>query len=212
MTTTELLSLFRAEVFDVAAPYLWADDLVYSYIDDAQKQFCRDTYGLMDSRSFKLAIKPDVEWYKLDPRILKLRSQVDTSTGREVPVVAIEKMDAQGMRFDGSKAPIKALVSGLEADTLRAWPTPNVAATIELRTFRLPDDVAAGDDLEIAPQHHRHLLHWVKQLAYNVQDAETFDPKAVERFMALHNAYCVKAKHEQSRAMHPVGNVMYGGI
>ena len=212
MTTTELLSLFRAEVFDTAAPYLWSDELAYGYIDDAQKQFCRDTYGIADARSFKLAITPDVEWYKTDVRITKLRGAYFQATGQEVPVVAMEKMVQQNMRFDGGKAPLKALISGLEDNVLRAWPIPNIACTVELRVFRLPDDVAAGDDLEIDPRHHRHLLYWVKHLAYNVQDSETYDAKASEKFKALHTEYCFKAKLEASRAMHPAGTVIYGGI
>lgn len=212
MTTTELLALFRAEVFDAVAPYLWSDDLVYGYIDDAQKQFCRDTYGIADARSFKLKILPDVEWYKTDARILKVRSLVDAATGREVPTVALEKMTDQGMRFDGGKGPLKALISGMEDNVLRAWPVPNVASTVELRVFRLPDDVAAGDDLEVSPLHHPHLLNWVKHRAYNVQDSETYDKNASDKFKALHAEYCFKAKLEASRAMHPVGSVTYGGI
>ena len=56
MNTTELLAVFRQEVFDLETPYLWSDALVYTYIDEAQKQFCRDTYGIEDSSSFTLAI------------------------------------------------------------------------------------------------------------------------------------------------------------
>ena len=212
MNTTELLGVFRQEVFDLELPYLWSDALVYSYIDDAQKQFCRDTNGILDSRSFKLKVVPGTEWYKTDPKILKLRDAVDPATGNLVPIIAVEKMRDNHMRFDGTVAPLKALVAGLEENTLRAWPVPSVAATIELRTYRLPETVAAGDDLEIAEQHHRHLLHWVKHLAYDVQDTETYDKGASEKYEMHHRAYCAKALVEQNRARRPVSTVTYGGI
>lgn len=212
MNTTELLGVFRSEVFDLEQPYLWSDALIYSYIDDAQKQFCRDSYGIADSRKFTLSIVPDTQWYTISPLILKLRGAVDSSTGADVPVIPVEKMGAYNMRFDGSSGPIRALVSGLEANRLRAWPVPNVAATLELRVFRLSADVVAGDDLEIAPQHHRHLLHWVKHLAYDVQDSETYDKNASDRYRAKHTAYCAKALNEQSRAAHQAGAVIYGGL
>jgi hypothetical protein len=212
MNTTELLAVFRAEVFDLTEPYLWADESVYGYIDDAQKQFCRDTYGIADARSFTLTIAPEVSWYTLDPRILKLRDVLNTSTGYDIPVVPIEKMASEGMRFDGARGPIRALVSGLEENVLRAWPVPNEALSAELRTFRLPADVEAGDDLEISPRHHVHLLNWVKHRAYSVQDAETHDKDASEKFRGTHAAYCAAAKVEQSRAMHTAGAVAYGGI
>lgn len=212
MTTTELLALFRSEVFDLELPYLWSDNLIYGYIDDAQKQFCRDTNGIADSRSFKLNVTVANEWYSIDPRILKIRDAVMSSTGREVPIISIEKMLENEMRFDGGTGLVKALISGLDDGTLRTWPIPSEATTIELRTFRLPEDVAAGDDLEIPPQYHPRLLHWVKHRAYGVQDTETFDKGASDRYLAMHKAACLDAIHEQNRVRRPVSTVSYGGI
>lgn len=213
MNTTELLTIFRAEVQDTVQPYLWSDELVYGYIDDAQKQFCRDTYGIADARSFRLSIKADgTEWYKLDPRIIKLRSAYDSSDGKEIELLASEKMSVSGRRFDGAEGRTKALVLGLEDNTVRTWPKPNVAMTIELRTFRMPSEVGAGDDLEIDPQHHRYLLHWVKHLAYDVQDSQTYDKQSSDKYRAKWDNYCAKSKLDQSRARRPVSTVTYGGI
>ena len=213
MTTTELLSLFRSEVFDLETPYLWSDALIYSYIDEAQKQFCRDTYGIADARSFKLTIKTDgTVWYTLDPRILKIRDAVDQATGLPIPIVPVEKMLEHSLKFDGTHGQLRALVSGMEENVLRTVPVPNVAAVIELRTFRLPDDVAAGDDLEVASQHHTRLLYWVKHRAYDVQDTETYDKAASDKYKARHDTYCAGVKVEQSRARHSAGTVVYGGI
>jgi hypothetical protein len=213
MTTTELLAIFRQEVVDIATPYLWSDVLVYAYIDDAQKQFCRDTYGIEDARSFKLTILGDSStvWYAIDPAILKLRDAVD-STGKPVEFVAMEKMGERGMKFDGTVGPLKALVTGLQKGYVRCYPIPNVASSVELRTFRLSADVGAGDDFEIDPQHVLNLLYWVKYRAYNVHDADARDPKKAGENKALWDAYCAKAKVEQSRVRRPVSTVSYGGI
>jgi len=212
MNTTDLLDVFRQEVFDLAAPYLWADALIYAYIDDAHKQFCRDTDGIEDARSFKLVITPTNEWYKLDPQILKMRSAIDPATGDDIPLVAIEKMRNNNMKFGAVAGPIRALITGMEKGYVRAWPIPNVASTVELRTFRLPADVAAGDDFEIDGQHVLPLLLWVKYKAYDVQDTETFDKGASDRFKGKWDAYCAKAKAEQARLRRPVSTVTYGGI
>lgn len=211
MDTTELLTLLRSEVSDQELPYLWSDALLYSYIDDAQKQFCRDTYGIADARSFTIDIVPGTEWYPLDRKILKIRSAVDSVTGRETRLVPMERAESEAMRFDGRQGPLRALVSGMEANTLRTWPVPNQASTIALRTFRLPATVGAGDELEIDELHHPHLLNWVKHRAYGVQDTEVFDKQASERFRAAHKAYCADALIAQSRAAHSAGNVVYGG-
>lgn len=212
MTTTELLALFRTEVFDLEVPYLWSDDLIYGYIDLAQKQFCRDTNGIMDSRKFKITIVPGTEWYTFSTDILKLRDAIDQATGKDMPIISVEKMAENDMKFDGNTGFTKALISGLEESTLRAWPVPNVASVIELRTFRLPATVVSGDDFEIPEQHQRYLLNWVKHLAYDVQDTETYDKAASDKYKARHDAYCVKAKGEQNRVRRPVSTVTYGGI
>ena len=235
MTTTELLAIFRAEVFDEALPYLWSDALVYGYIDDAQKQFCRDTYGIADSRSFRLNLSAGTEWYTLDPKILKLRDAINPATGGEIPIIAVEKMAENNLRFSAPytsaqlaaviaasaanvladpswTAPVSALISGMDDGMLRTLTVPTGPSTIELRTFRLPETVVAGDEFEIAEQHHRHLLNWVKHLAYDVQDTETYNKGASQDYARKHFEYCAKAKAEQSRARRPVSTVTYGGI
>lgn len=213
MNTTELLAVCRQEVYDTVAPYLWEDALLYTYIDDAQKQFCRLTYGLEDARSFKVTIKADgTVWYPVSPAILKIRDATNAATGAPVPLIAVEKMAASGIRFDGTTGALRALITGMERNMLRAHPVPSEAATVDLGVFRLPVDVAAGDDFEIDAQHILNLLFWVKYRAYSVQDAEAGDPKKAASCKADFEAYCAKAKVEQSRVRRPVSTVTYGGI
>jgi hypothetical protein len=213
MTPAQLLTLFRTEVFDAVAPYLWADAWFYGALDAAQKQFCRDTYGIEDASSFTLDISVSTEWYDIDPKILKLRSAINPATGSDVPFIALEKMVNDGLRFDGTRGPIKALITGMNRGQLRACPIPSVSSVVELRTFRLPETIeAAADDIEIDDQHHRYLLYWVKHLAYDIQDTETYDKAASDKYKGKHDAYCAKALLEQNRLRRPVSTVTYGGI
>lgn len=213
MTPTDLLGFFRQEVFDLQAPYLWSDVLILSYIDEAQKQFCRDTWGIPDARSFKITVKDDgTEWYTIDPRILKIRNATRSDNGRKVELIASEKADAYGVRFDGKRGPLRGFVTGLENNTLRTYPISNENIVVNLSVFRLPEDVGASDDLEIELQHQRGLLHWVKHLAYDVQDTETYDKQASDKYKAKHRELCDKVIREQSRAGHEAGTVVYGGL
>jgi hypothetical protein len=213
MNTTELHDLFRQEVFDLADPPLWPSSFIYAAIDEAQKQFCRDAYGIEDARSFTVTIKADgTEWYAIDPRIIQIRSAIRKDNGREVPIVAVEKMINEGLRFDGAQGPLRALISGMEKGYLRTVPIPNTALVVELRTFRLPNDVVAGDDFEIADQHVRNLLYWVKYRAYSVQDSEAGNKQLAKDNYDLFGAYCLKARVEANRLRRPVSTVTYGGI
>ena len=213
MNTTELKDVIRQEVYDTEAPYLWSDALIYTYIDDAQKQFCRETDGIEDSRSFKLAIKADgTVWYAIHPSILKLRGAINPANGHPVSMVAVEKMADNGLSFDGTVGPLRALITGMEKGYVRALPIPNVASVVELHTYRLPTEVSAGDDFEIDTQHVLNLNMWVKHRMYSVQDAETRDDKKAATNKAEFLAYCAKAKSEQGRLRRPVSVVTYGGI
>jgi hypothetical protein len=83
--TTELLELFRDEMADAVVPYLWSDTLVYGYIADAQRMFCRLTNGIADARTpsvTELAVVPGAEWLILSRAILKVRAATRRDTGR----------------------------------------------------------------------------------------------------------------------------------
>lgn len=212
MDTTELLTLFRAEMRDQEQPYLFADEMVYAYINAAQVEFCRLTEGVEDGRSFKLDIIPGTEWYPLNKRVLKLRKAYFTATGRPVDIVNQERAEQGGIRFDGRPGPLKALVAGIEKGTLRAWPLPNEAAEVALDVFRLPEPVGEGDSLEVDEQHHMALLLWVKRLAYDTHDAEIFDRRKADDYELKFRDYCARARIEQSRARRQVGSTQYGGL
>lgn len=219
MTPNDLLVTFRSEMNDEAEPQLWSDEEFYLYLDDAQKMFCRRTDGIGDASTpavVQLNVVPNQDWYDTHPSILKIREASRTDTGREVKVLNREDMPEYGMRFDGRSGPLKALIIGMEAHRTRVWPMPSETVTVELLVFRLPlvtiNDATGDDELEIDPQHHLHLLHWVKHRAYSKQDAEAFDKTKAAEFEQKFYAYCTQAQIEQRRARHKPRAVAYGGL
>lgn len=211
MNATELHDLVRMEIRDQELPYLVDSPTVYTYIDAAQVEFCRRTEGIEDARTFGLSVVADTEWYDIDPKVLKLRRAYDTSTGRPVDVVNLERCEQKGIRFDGRKGPLKALIAGAEKNMVRAWPVPAEATQIQLEVFRLPKTVTEDRvRLEIDPQHHYYLLDWVKYLVFSTYDSDLTDRRAAETHHAKFMAYCARAKAEQGRARHSAGAVQYG--
>jgi hypothetical protein len=214
MNTTELHDLFRVEMHDVETPYLFGSTAIYTYIDDAQKQFCRLTEGIEDARSFTITIVPNVEWYDISPKILKLRTARVASSGAVIAVVNQERAAQAGVRFDGRIGPVRHLVAGAEKNALRANPVPRTDSPeglVNLEVFRLPETVGEDEELEIDEQHHLHLLLWVKHLAYGNQDIDVFDRRKSDDFEGKFRAYCARAKAEQVRARRQTGAVQYGG-
>ena len=133
MNSTDLVDQFRSEMSDAAAPFLWSDTLVYGYINDAQRMFCRLTNGIADSRTpavTQFALIPGTDWYDLHKGVLKIRTATRSDSGRDVETLNAEHLDQYKVRFDRSPGRLKYLVQGLEEHAVRAWPLPDDAARI----------------------------------------------------------------------------------
>jgi hypothetical protein len=107
-----------------------------------------------------------------------------------------------------------AIVFGIEPGRIRLSPYPHAAGQINLIVDRLPLKSITGEEqkLEVAEQHHQHLVTWMMHRAYNKQDAETLNRKASQDAKTAFNQYCFDAKAEKDRAMHKTRTVRYGGI
>jgi hypothetical protein len=217
VNSSELLAAFRSELSDSSAPYMWSDTEVYSYIDDAEKMFCRETEGVSDATTValtRLTIIPGSEWLSLSPLVLRIHTARRLDTGREVEIIDAKDMTARNWYFDGRTGPVRALVVGEEAKKARVWPISSETVTVALNVFRLPVNriVGAAQSLEIDEHHHRHLLMWCKHLAYGKEDADTFDKSKSSDYEQRFYAYCRGAKAEQQRARYRPRTVQYGGL
>ncbi len=217
MDSTSLRDRFRLSVDDVETPYLWSDEEVFGYMDDAQNMFCRFTNGIGDATSARitqLAVPVDTEWVDLSNLILKIRGANRGSDGSTMTIVNYEDMEAHGLRFDGRTGAIQYLVIGMEDNKARIYPKASVADTVSLLVYRLPLKPIIDEDqkLEIDVKHHLHLIWWMQHLAYSKQDAETLDRTKASDARATFEEYCAMAKNEQGLAKHKTRVVAYGGI
>lgn len=215
MTSGELLSLFRTEMFDSERPYLWSDEEVYGYIDDAQKMFCRKTDGIADATTagvVALNITPGTTWVPLHPGIKLIRRASRVDTGRPVEILNEQDMADRGWYWDGAAGALRALIIGEEADKARVFPDSSETVTVRLLVYRMPIDAIADDQpFEISERHHRHLLLWVQALAYMKQDAETLNKTKSNEFENKFYAYCADSLVEARREKHKTRIVRYGG-
>ena len=129
MNSTELLDLFRDEMSDAVAPYLWSDALVYGYMQEAQTEFCRRTDGIADARTLavtRLNLVPGTDWYDTDPTILELRKVTRLDDGRPIDMLTAEQADSRGVQFAASiTGRTRYLVTGLAGQAVRVAPMPS---------------------------------------------------------------------------------------
>lgn len=228
MDSTALLQRFRAEVRDEATPYLWSDAEIFGYIDDAQKMFCRMHGGIADSSSAltTLVVAAGAEFVTVSPLILKIRAVRNAATGRDIQLLNYEDLQLGGaggqydygqyvsnFRLDSTPGEVTGAVEGMEPNKLRLVAIPLEETTLKLVLYRMPRLTidSTGLPLEIDEHHQRYLLHWMKYLAHQKQDAETYDRGRAEQFRNEFEIYCDRAKAERERREHKYRAVAYGG-
>lgn len=214
MTIPQLMQRFREEFADQEEPYLISNQALLRYIDDAQKMFCRLTYGIEATQGRTIKLHEGRQWYDLEPDTLDIRHASFQRCG--LKIVPADQLGRYGIELtDDRQGHPQALITGLEKNKVFVYPAPGEQHTgekVQLAVYRLPETIeCSSDELEIDEHHHLHLLHWVKHLAYTNHDADAFDKRRSDEYEAMFRSYCAQAKAEQNRAYHPAGTVMYGG-
>jgi hypothetical protein len=242
MTPKQLHDLFRTQIADTIEPYLFSSEEIYEYMTDAQRMLCRLTEGIPDATSsdvVRLEFGPGESFATMSPLVLTVRGAARESDGREVRVLNIEDFRfglgaasidtdyGQGLvrPFSGQlnsptwrlrQGPqVNALILGMERNKARAFPIPTVNNAVIIEVYRLPRGTLSEQrscTFEVDDQHHRHLLLWMKSLAFAKQDVDIRDEVQARNYEGQFYAYCEKVKSEQTRAKHKPRKVVYGGL
>lgn len=229
MKSDDLYTLFRSDVVDAVAPYLWSDLEVWTYMNDAYRMFVRLTGGIPDSSSAltRLTLAPGVATSLVSPLILRFRSAYLMSDGSDLTIINEGEAPrlsttAYGQVSAGRRnllqGRVEYMITGLgrtATNGLVRWQRiPQVADVVQLSVQRLPlDTVVAGFEFdEVGEEHHEHLMLWMKHRAYDKQDAECFDRGKRDEYEQKFRAYCAEAKAEWNRYRSHNMNVVYGGL
>lgn len=220
--------MFRRDMNDAVVPYLWSAEEVLAYAADAYSMFFRLTGGISDSSNDDATLvsaSAGEPFSDLHPSILTVRDPAyREADGVPVKIINYEDLPVLGDNDYGMAQPrlltlvegeIRYGVIGMEPDKIRWINVPSVAQDIRLSVYRLPLEEITKEDQELtdlASRHHFHLLKWMKALAYQKQDAETFDRSKSRECEADFRTYCAEVKAEWERKKHKPRTVAYGGI
>ena len=188
MNSGELISLFRNETMDTERPYLWSDEEVMVYLNDAYSMLVRFVGGVPDSitpECCEVAYSSGDKNVDIDPAVLRI---VRAFNNAGVEISVIENTDAPLVRSAGKVTLLKVgsetgeninfMVLGADQMKANLHPIPTSSGTLRLQVRRLPITEITTDAQELTDLpviHHFHLVKWMKALAYKKQDAETFD-------------------------------------
>ena len=183
MNRGRLRSSFRARAGDQKRPYLWSDDEVDSYINEAYFEAVERGLMIYDRESFTVDVEIGVTEYPLDARIIRVKTATVTAKdGVELdnpePMEMVERKsgfmfrqmpDLQGFRIDEDGMFVLAV-------------KPVATTTIALGAYCYPESLADDEDEPaIASIYHEKMLYWALKLAYQKQDADALNAtKAME--------------------------------
>lgn len=212
MNANELIALFRTETADIEVPFLWTDDEVMTYLNDAYNMFVRFLGGVSDSTSAFTTVvcTSGAKTIALDPSIIRIVRAFRVSDGMEVSV--IENTDTplvrdaggrlQLLRVGSRSGPVEFLILGSDTASAALHPIPSVTDNVQMHVRRIPHTallVGTDSPADIRSEHHIHLIKWMKSLAYRKQDVETFDLDKAQTNEEMFLQYCAQSVHEQER-------------
>lgn len=229
MNALELYDQFRSDVVDVLKPFIWSDDDVFRYMDDAYKMFVRLTGGIADFTSdftrVDIVAGDPIGIY--DKRILRIMKATRLSDNGKITVInqtdlSFIRGDDYGLLrpayLDNAPGRVTQMIIGMERGKCQWVQVPEVDDTAVLHIYRLPKDRIAPDidaefDFpEIGEEHVLHLGLWMRHKAYAKADTDRFNGPLSEKYKENFTDYCTFAKAELERAKHKTREVVYGGI
>lgn len=226
MDSTTLAARFRSDVADQARPYLWSDDEVIDYMNDAYRMFVRLTGGIADftSSATQTPIVTGDPIGALDPSILRIMSATRLSDGGVIKVVNSTDLPLSGridygsggtLKLDNTAGAVNYMVIGMQPNVARWIQVPAADDTAQLVVYRLPLNRITDFDqglTEVDEDHHLHLIKWMRHLAYEKQDADTFDRVKSDEQEGKFRAYCDGVVGENDRRKHKPRVVQYSGL
>lgn len=186
MTLGELIAAFRSEVGDAVSPYLWSDEEVTEYANDAVFEACRRAKLITDSSTAaccSVTVTPPATDAALHDSIIYV-TEVLLPSGYPLRKASRRYLDRTipGWRAQTAQTP-ELWVPDFSSRRLRPYPTPLAETVFSLTVVRGPltemsDTV--NHSPEIPTRYHRALLHWMKVRAYSRSDSETKNDKLAE--------------------------------
>ncbi|EER61546.1 conserved hypothetical protein [Acidovorax delafieldii 2AN] len=189
MNVADFIATFRREMADASTPYMWSDEDIAAYLDEAVKEACERARLIEDSTTpavTTLAVLAGQYSYTLHPSVIDLKRV--TYKGKALTLSSVEAEDQNEMTWENRTGaePLRYIYNGM--GTLRLVPIPTQPLTVQLTVYRQPLKTLTADIDTAIPEipavFHPRLKAWIYRCAYLKQDADTFDKSKSEEFEA----------------------------
>jgi hypothetical protein len=196
MTLEQLIEQFRIDADDRVAPYLWSDDDVTRWLNEAQHEACTRALLIKDMDTLAVCQIPVFAGnpaYALHPSIISITRAAFAPTGQtdEFELHQTDEFELDRTEL-GWRRRTERPRSYIHNDTkLRLGCLPDSDGTLHIDVQRGPlrDMSNDLDRPEIAQAHHRHLVNWALFRCFGIPDSELLDKGRAQAAEALFAAY-----------------------
>lgn len=183
MTLEELIAEFRRVRQDAVSPYLWSDDEITGYVNEAVNEACERALLIEDRITPAVCTLPLVigqSSYAIHDSVVKIKRI--TLAGVVLPETSIEAMDGSDSFWETrSGNPSAYLLEGNIGIRFNRAPTKVENASLTVYRTPLVPLTASTASPEIKALYHLRLMPWVYRCALLKQDSEVSDPIEAEK-------------------------------
>jgi hypothetical protein len=189
MLVPDLIVALREDFLDdKRKPYLWEDDQLLRYLNQAELQACLRAELIKDSTTAEdnddnplcsLAVVSTTASYLVSPKIIRVISLKPAALSCTLTQKTVGEMDAQINNWRADSGDLVFFIFGdVERDRLTFYRKPSANDTAALIVARYPlADMTISDTSspEVPEEHHYDLLDWAAHLAYRKPNSDTFN-------------------------------------
>jgi hypothetical protein len=228
MKAETLLDRVRVELGDEVEPYFWKEPELLGYLDEGQREFCREV-PIRDSRTeevCKITFSAGTSEVPIHKSIKKVLSILREDSNGDYTLVPMATEENEFHQFSGglgndyglSVPSTRRLTTAsdyfkvyVEYDEgfMRFSSPALTAGTLRLQVDRLPLKVLenCSQNLEIRDEYGPALIAWTCYRAWAKQDSEVFDPQASSKQLSLFVDHTTRARIEKKRQQSQPGVV-----
>lgn len=181
MTLAELIASFRVDADDQTAPYLWPDEEVRLWLNEAEDEACQRAKLIFDSSTAavcQIAVTTAASVYALHAATLDIyRAALTDAAGDIFVLTPTDRIELDRVRPDW-RTVTRRPTAFIQHDTnIELDAVVDATYTLNLEVCRLPLTTMdfSTDVPEINRMHHRHLVQWALHRAYSKPDSETLN-------------------------------------
>lgn len=178
MNLEGLIAEFRRRVDDQTEPYLHSDEAVIGWANEAEREAALRAKLIHDPDFDRFALVPGQSDYTISPLVIALdRLTVALAAGGRPYDLDLTGSDALSDQRDWHSRRGRPTAAAWAGETLRLWPEPDRAGTVQVVCYRYPRAAMTqdSDEPEIHQEWHAGLVDWIVYRAASCRDADTYD-------------------------------------